>query len=1597
MVVCFLQEAPKSRGKKRGGKSKRRSLLYDDNGELSQQPFRVFQVGTSGAMEGKEGKERSITNNPIAMEVFSMEGGEVKDGKDPEDHKEGPPGETKGGEGGVDELVLTEDASGKETTMDEGNTSTEPMTGDSDSATFGGDGDDKKLKMATLRALHDSSVGSLGEAAGTAMGSLPMGPEDGVTDGVADGAGGNERTNAQHAAPFDIMVVGEMGKDRPHLPDGWMSWHVPAIRVLVNSNPFGVFMMLMILGNTVVLAWDHHPMDPELFSVLEILNFIFSIIFILELLLKLPGLGWREYKRDAFNLFDAFIVLAGVVELGLAPPSFIAETSGGAGAISAFRVFRVGRIFKLARSWTQLQNVLVVIMNTLAAAGYFAVLLFLFMFIFALMGRQFFANRFHFDVDTGRAIPIGAPNYAISDTTYVPRSNFDSFVLSMSTIFQILTGEDWQLVMLDALRVQQDPFHLFLTGIYFVVLVFVGNYIMLNLFLAIILGNFGTEKKDAADELAAGREPEPGYWGSTALEDKINESNEKAGAMARASAWVASRACFKVLSRSCHADRSEEKAGAKKAFWCCLSRTNPARKFFHKVITHGAFDNTILVFILISTACLALDNPLMDPNSTFSRGLFYMDIILTIIFTLEMLMKIFAKGLIFVPAAYLHDSWNILDYLIVIVSLVALSLSDQWARLAGLPVQGGASAGLSSLRTLRMLRALRPLRMINRAPGLKLVVTALMQSIPSVSNLLVVCFFFFFVFAILSISYLKGMFWHCAMTESFSSNNLTQRALIERPLPFMSLSPAQKSLFVNGSSALFDHGKVQMPGVEATMGRNPCPWVLPSDTLSLGPITNATALPAGSRMNGIIALNGDGAVTSKAVTSKAMCGCFGQNWVPTGPNNFDNIWQALEALFEMSSTEGWVAIMNQAMDTTGLDMQPLRDNTVSYIFYFMAFMVVGHMFTLNMFIGVIIDQFQETKERLNGRGMITAEQDNWIKISILVRRLRPPAKPPAPPPQKCRVPFWRISVAVWFDYFIMTCILVNIGTMCIGFYGMSDELTLGLEIFNMFFAVVYNLEAIIKITGLGKTYFYDGWNIFDFVIVIAANVGIVFKYGGVAKEVAGISTVIRTFRVGRIFRIARQLAGIRRLFNTLLLSLPALGNIGGVILLLYFIYAVVGVQLFSKIAHDPDVDSHFIQGDVVNFRTFESSIVLLFRASTGEAWNSVMHSLKYAPEGCDPDPAFDPDMCGFLAWGESNRTAIPHPAPNGCTPLTGCGSGTNGVLFFFTFTLLATFVAVNLFVAVILEGFEGAADSVLTDFHLEMFRDMWYEYDPKVTQTLDVLNSLKLLRALPYPMGFNGADIHQVKPGVVEARMLSMDLKLIEDFRVGYMDVASALATLVVREHYKLSKSEMNKIKDKEEKDAAALDAAALGESTEQEEPQSEASKKSRRSLLIRQSSIFIRHTNMRKVINALKIQRVFRKFKQRKAFRIFATRDKSTGISTLVFLAGYMVSGWSREELEMAATRLQSAYRKRTMRKILNSGVKIHVIRCRAAMALQDAYRKRRERKKYKRKIVRKWCNHFAEQEIREWDIEEVRLALDGGKQVVCLVCVGGGGGRGQ
>merc|ERR550514_303049 len=144
---------------------------------------------------------------------------------------------------------------------------------------------------------------------------------------------------------------------------------------------------------------------------------------------------------------------------------------------------------------------------------------------------------------------------------------------------------------------------------------------------------------------------------------------------------------------------------------------------------------------------LAIESPFWNPNAGIGPAFRSIDIVLTIAFTMEMLLKIFVLGFIMNKGAYLRDAWNILDFVIVIVSIISLAA-------AGVP-------GLKSLRSLRTLRVLRPLRLVNRYPGLKLVVNALLASGPKILDVLVVCLLFFLIFAIVGINFFKGRLNTC--------------------------------------------------------------------------------------------------------------------------------------------------------------------------------------------------------------------------------------------------------------------------------------------------------------------------------------------------------------------------------------------------------------------------------------------------------------------------------------------------------------------------------------------------------------------------------------------------------------------------------------------------------------------------------------------------------------------------------------------------------------------------------------------------------------------------------------------------------------------
>ncbi len=200
--------------------------------------------------------------------------------------------------------------------------------------------------------------------------------------------------------------------------------------------------------------------------------------FLVEMLLKVVGLGFKGYTSDSFNIFDGVIVILSTVEIVISysfPNSFVEG-----GALSAFRGFRLLRIFKIARSWTSFQGLLKKIGETLKDIWSFVILLLIVIFCFAMMGMEFFAYGSFFKFYDSTILTNSSDPYGVS-----PRLNFNNLLNSVILIFVVLSGEDWQVIMYDFYR-HYGPS----AAIFFVCLVIIGNFIFLNLFLAILLKDF---------------------------------------------------------------------------------------------------------------------------------------------------------------------------------------------------------------------------------------------------------------------------------------------------------------------------------------------------------------------------------------------------------------------------------------------------------------------------------------------------------------------------------------------------------------------------------------------------------------------------------------------------------------------------------------------------------------------------------------------------------------------------------------------------------------------------------------------------------------------------------------------------------------------------------------------------------------------------------------------------------------------------------------------------------------------------------------------------------------------------------------------------
>uniref|UniRef100_A0A667HYX6 Voltage-dependent L-type calcium channel subunit alpha n=1 Tax=Lynx canadensis TaxID=61383 RepID=A0A667HYX6_LYNCA len=500
---------------------------------------------------------------------------------------------------------------------------------------------------------------------------------------------------------------------------------------VIKSRVFYWLVILVVALNTLSIASEHHNQPLWLTHLQDVANRVLLALFAVEMLLKMCGLGLRQYFMSIFNRFDCFVVCSGVLELLLVESG--AMTPLG---ISVLRCIRLLRIFKITKYWTSLSNLVASLLNSIRSIASLLLLLFLFIIIFALLGMQLFGGRYDFE------------------DTEVRRSNFDNFPQALISVFQVLTGEDWNSVMYNGIMAYGGPSYPgVLVCIYFIILFVCGNYILLNVFLAIAVDNLAEAESLTSAQKAKAEEKKTQEDVQVSLkidefESNVNEVKDpypSADFPGEDDEEDEPEIPVSPRPRPLAELQLKEKAVPipEASSFFIFSPTNKIRVLCHRIVNATWFTNFILLFILLSSAALAAEDPIRA-ESVRNQILGYFDIAFTSVFTVEIVLKMTTYGAFLHKGSFCRNYFNILDLLVVAVSLISMGLE---------------SSAISVVKILRVLRVLRPLRAINRAKGLKHVVQCVFVAIRTIGNIVLVTTLLQFMFACIGVQLFK--FFSC--------------------------------------------------------------------------------------------------------------------------------------------------------------------------------------------------------------------------------------------------------------------------------------------------------------------------------------------------------------------------------------------------------------------------------------------------------------------------------------------------------------------------------------------------------------------------------------------------------------------------------------------------------------------------------------------------------------------------------------------------------------------------------------------------------------------------------------------------------------------
>ncbi|XP_028972466.2 sodium channel protein type 2 subunit alpha isoform X2 [Esox lucius] len=1195
-----------------------------------------------------------------------------------------------------------------------------------------------------------------------------------------------ERARAMSVASILTNTMEELEESRQKCPPCWykfantyLIWDCCPLwlsfKGIVNTvvmDPFvDLAITICIVLNTLFMAMEHYPMTGEFTSVLTVGNLVFTGIFTAEMCFKLIALDPYYYFQQGWNIFDGIIVSLSLMELGLA------NVEG----LSVLRSFRLLRVFKLAKSWPTLNMLIKIIGNSVGALGNLTLVLAIIVFIFAVVGMQLFGKSYKECV------------CKISDDCQLPRWHMNDFFHSFLIVFRVLCGE-WIETMWDCMEVAGQSMCL----IVFMMVMVIGNLVVLNLFLALLLSSFSADNLAATDDdsemnnlqIAVGRIQRGVAWVKTSVRQVVQSvflggrasKGGKDVSLEESKPLDELRSSLDVNGKGGHCGSNHTAVEITKDLSGIYLTEGNGRPGGGLGVELG--DGTKMTecdyMSFIHNPSLTVSVPIAVCESDFEN-------VVTEEFSSDSAsedMEMDSKEKLPPETQNLSSSeGSTVDIRPPGDGAESVELEDEESedpencftescvlrfQCCQVNVDEGKWKIWWNLRKTCFIIVehnwfetfiIFMILLSSGALAFEDIYIEQRKTIKIVLEYADKIFTYIFILEMLLkwVAYgFKKYFTNAWCWLDFLIVDVSLVSLVANALGYSELSAIKSLRTLRALRPLralsrFEGMRVV---VNALLGAIPSIMNVLLVCLIFWLIFSIMGVNLfAGKFYYCVNTTDDVRFPVKVVNNKTNClamalGNSSARWKNV-KINFDNVGAGYLALLQVATFKGWMDIMYAAVDSRNVEEQPGYEKNLYMYLYFVIFIIFGSFFTLNLFIGVIIDNFNQQKKKFGGQDIFMTEEQKKYYNAMKKLGSKKPQKPIPRPMNVFQGCVFDFITKQAFDIVIMILICLNMVTMMVE----EDDQPPGREKIlywiNFVFIVLFTGECMLKMISLRHYYFTVGWNVFDFVVVILSIVGM-FLSELIEKYFVSptLFRVIRLARIGRILRLIKGAKGIRTLLFALMMSLPALFNIGLLLFLVMFIYAIFGMSSFAYVKHEAGID------DMFNFETFGNSMLCLFQITTSAGWDGLL-----APILNNKEPDCD--------------NSVEHP---GTLYRGNCGNPPVAMCFFVSYIIICFLIVVNMYIAVILENFSVATEESaepLSEDDFEMFYEVWERFDPDATQFVEYSKLSDFADALDPPLRI-------AKPNNVQ--LISMDLPMVSGERIHCLDILFAFTKRVLGE-----------------------------------------------------------------------------------------------------------------------------------------------------------------------------------------------------------------------